>query len=299
MPLAAFPKCFVDALCVRRDMKVDDWINMAAQLKLDGLEFYWNFTPWNDHSELKRLRRQVEELGMTIPMFCYSSDFTKPDPAEREKEITQQKLAITTAALLGAKFCRVLTGQRRPEVSRAQGLAWVRESLEALLPFAEQNGITLVLENHYKDPFWTYPEFAQKMDVFLDVLRGFGHSASLGVNYDPSNALVAGDDPIALLHAVKHRVVTMHASDRYLEGGKREDLERMANAAQVGYASILNHGVIGRGLNDYDKIFSILKVSNFSGWISIEDGDDPDCGMEHLELSIKFLREKMRIHGLS
>ena len=58
MPLAAFPKCFVDALCVRRDMKVDDWINMAAQLKLDGLEFYWNFTPWNDHSELKRLRRK-------------------------------------------------------------------------------------------------------------------------------------------------------------------------------------------------------------------------------------------------
>ena len=26
--------------------------------------------------------------------------------------------------------------------------------------------MTLILENHYKDDFWEYPEFAQKMDLF-------------------------------------------------------------------------------------------------------------------------------------
>ena len=63
-------------------------------------------------------------------------------------------------------------------------------------------------------------------------------------------------------------------------------------------ASILKHGVIGRGLNDYDKIFSILRSVNFQGWISIEDGQDPACGLEHLRLSGEFLRAKMKQHGL-
>jgi len=299
MPLAALPKCFLPALCVRREMHLNEWLELAAGLDLDGLEFYWHFTPWDDPSELKRVRRRVESLGMSIPMFCYSPDFTQPDPQQRRKEIEQQKVAIQTAAALGAQFCRVLTGQRRPNVTTEQGLAWVHQSLEELLPFAQANGIILVLENHYKDGFWEYPEFAQKMYLFLEVLRPFENCASLRVNYDPSNALVAGEDPIAFLEAVKHRVGTMHASDRFLEGGTHADLERLANSAQVGYASILKHGVIGRGLNDYDKIFSMLKASGFNGWISIEDGEDPVCGMEHLRLSIEFLRNKMSKHGLS
>jgi sugar phosphate isomerase/epimerase len=280
-------------------MNVDEWIDLSSGLGLDGLEFYWPFTPWLYPAELKRLREKVERLGMSIPMFCYSPDFTKPEAAERSKEIDLQKKAIQTAVLLGARFCRVLTGQRRPEITREQGLAWVHESFQELLPFAQANGVTLVLENHYKDGFWSYPEFAQKMDLFLEVLKGFENHPSLAVNFDPSNAIVAGDDPIALLEAVKHRVVTMHASDRWVEGGTLADLERMAASAQLGYASILKHGVIGRGLNDYDKIFSILKSVGFNGWISIEDGEDPACGIEHLRLSIEFLRKKMSIHGLN
>ena len=33
-------------------------------------------------------------------------------------------------------------------------------------------GVTLGIENHYKDGFWKYPEFAQKKDVFLDLVAG-------------------------------------------------------------------------------------------------------------------------------
>ena len=39
--------------------------------------------------------------------------------------------------------------------------------IEDLLPFAEQHGVVLTMENHYKDNYWQYPEFAQKMDVFI------------------------------------------------------------------------------------------------------------------------------------
>lgn len=298
MPLAAFPKCFLDALCVRRDMTVDHWIELSLQFDVDGLEFYWGFTPENDPKEWQRLREKVEAQKRSIPMMCFSSDFTKPTLSERKEEIEKQKRALRATAALGGKYCRVLSGQRRPDVPRPQGLKWVQECIVELLPFAEENQVVLIIENHYKDGFWEYPEFAQKLEVFLELISGIPESKWFGVNYDPSNAIIAGDDPIVLLEAVKHRVRTMHASDRYFEGGTLADLHQIEALPHTGYATILKHGVVGRGLNDYDRIFSILKGIGFNGWISIEDGPDPDTGVEDIAQSAVFLRRKMRQHGL-
>jgi S1-C subfamily serine protease len=207
---------------------------------------------------------------------------------EITSEIAKEKNWIRMAATLGAKFCRVLSGQRRPELTRERGLELVAQSIEACLPEAEACGVTLVIENHYKDDFWTYPEFAQKMDVFCELVDKIHHPC-FGVNYDPSNAFLAGDDPLELLRRVKHRVLTMHASDRFLIEGTLADLQK-EEAGVAGYARRLRHGTIGKGLNDYDTIFRELKSVGFDSWISIEDGVD---GMDQLVESIKFVRKKM------
>ena len=154
------------------------------------------------------------------------------------------------------------------------------------------------MENHYKDSYWRYPEFAQAGDVFLEIIAQID-SPCFGVNYDPSNALIAGDDPIELLEAVGHRVVTLHASDRSLEGGTLEDLRRLDRDPMTGYATFVKHGVIGQGLIDYDRIFEILASLHFSGWLSIEDGQDPAVGMENLRESALFLWGKMEQYGLA
>ena len=127
------------------------------------------------------------------------------------------------------------------------------------------------------------------MDVFCALVDKINHPF-FGVNYDPSNTYLAGEDPLELLKRVVHRVVTMHASDRYLKEGTLEDLRNEEGGA-VGYAKRLSHGEIGKGLNDYDAIFTLLKKQNFNGWISIEDGVD---GIEQLERSVMFLRKKMK-----
>ncbi|MFB3827946.1 MAG: sugar phosphate isomerase/epimerase family protein [Bryobacteraceae bacterium] len=286
-------------MCVTRTMSVDGWIHMSDGFDVDGLEFYAPFTPLDDPSELERIRREVERRNRAIPMMCYSPDYTRPDARERRLEVEAQKRALRGCAVLGVKYCRVLSGQRRPEVARDEGVRWAAECICELLPEAEKSGITLVLENHYKDGFWTWPEFAQKLDVFLQLLDAIPPHPSFGVNYDPSNAIIAGEDPIAVLEAVKHRVVTMHASDRYFEGGTLADLLRLEAHPVAGYAGILKHGVIGRGMNDYDRIFAILKAQGFAGWISIEDGMDPATGPRDIAESAHFLRRKMREHGLA
>jgi sugar phosphate isomerase/epimerase len=286
--LAAFPKAYMQALCKDGSMKVSEWIKLADTLEVAGLEWYAGFLEMADEANWPRFRREVEATGRTIPMMCCSPDFTHPDAAFREREIAKQKRWIDMTHTLGGSYCRVLSGQRRPSLTIEQGVQFAAESIEACLPYAEERGITLILENHYKDDFWEYPEFAQKMEVFGLLVDRIDHPR-FGVNYDPSNTYLAGEDPLELLRRVSSRVVTMHASDRYLAEGTIEDLRKEEGGA-TGYAKRLRHGEIGKGLNDYDAIFTELKRVGFAGWISIEDGVD---GIEQLQRSVAFLRKKI------
>lgn len=285
--LAAFPKAWLDALCVDGSLSIRQWIEMGATLGVDGLEFYSGFLELQDDAKWALFRRIAADSGLAIPMLCCSPDFTHPDPAFRAGQVDAEKSWIDMAAALGASFCRVLSGQRRPQVSREDGLRYAAEGIAACLPHAAACGITLVIENHYKDGYWQYPEFAQKMDVFCDLIERID-AVNFGVNYDPSNTILAGEDPLELLARVKHRVRTMHASDRYLAEGTIEDLRREEDV--TGYAKRLRHGEIGRGMNDYDAIFRELAGVGFDGWISIEDGME---GIDQLRRSVLFLREKM------
>jgi len=289
MKLAAFPKCFMDQLVRDRTMTVFDWIEMAADLPIDGLELYEGFLETLDEAYLEKVRAAIERHGFVMPMLCCSPDFTQPDPAARRQQVESEKRWIEATARLGGRFCRVLSGQRRPEVSRADGVQWVAGCILELLGFAAERGVVLAIENHYKDNYWQHPEFAQKSDVFLEIVNQID-SPWFGVQFDPSNTILAGEDPLALLERVKHRVVTMHASDRFLLPGHTvEELRHVEDS--VGYASILSHGVVGKGMNDYPRIFAILREVGYKGWISIEDGLN---GLEEIRASAEFLRGMMQ-----
>src|SRR5207302_9211068 len=133
-------------------------------LAIDGLEFYAGFLDLAEERQWADARRAAESLGLTIPMLCCSPDFTHADADFRRRQIESEQHWITMAAALGAKFCRVLSGQRRPEVSRTDGIRYAAECIEACLPAAERVGVTLIIENHYKDNYWQYPEFAQRVE---------------------------------------------------------------------------------------------------------------------------------------
>ena len=229
MKISAFPKCYIDDIAHHRTMTVFEWVEMAKQLDADGLEMYDGFLLSLDDAYVDSLGEAIEKAGFEMPMMCCSPDFTNPDPDVRQRAWDMEAEMIRVTRRLGGpkSFCRVLTGQRFPEVSRQQGIEWVTEAITSLLPVAREYDVILALENHYKDGHWRYPEFAQKQDVFLDVLAAIPEREYFGVQYDPSNAIVAGDDPIELLRKVVDRVVTMHASDRYLvEGTTLEELRQ-------------------------------------------------------------------------
>ena len=291
-PIAAFPKCFMDELCVTHTMTIFDWIDMAAALPVSGLELYPGFLEsMEDRAYLRRVKDAMARANLVMPMLCASPDFTQPDRALYKWEIARARAAIDLVAFFDApqpRTCRVLSGQRRPEIGVEQGIDLVVGAIESLLPYAAERGVILAIENHYKDNYWTYPEFAQRLPVFRRIVEAID-SPHFGVNYDPSNAILAGDDYLEVLEAVKHRVVSMHASDRrLLPGHTLEDLRRQEDS--VGYAAILHHGEIGTGMIDYPAIFRTLAGEGFTGWISIEDGMN---GLEEIGRSAEFLRQTL------
>jgi sugar phosphate isomerase/epimerase len=291
MPLkiSAFPKCYIDRIAGERSMTVFEWIEMAKTLDADGLEMYDGFFTQLDAAYLDRVGEAIHAAGFEMPMLCCSPDFTNPESDGRKRAVEREAEMIRVTRQLGGRraVCRVLSGQRYPEVERQQGLAWVVECIEQVLPVAREHDVVLGLENHYKDGFWKYPEFAQKKDVFLELVAAIPDRQHFGVQYDPSNAVVAGDDPVELLRAVADRVVSMHASDRYLEAGTSLAELKQADGT-LGYSPNLRHGVTGKGMNDYDAIFRILAEHQYRGWVSIEDGMN---GMEEMAESLAFLRK--------
>ncbi len=289
MPLkiAAFPKCYLEAIS-NGEMSVFEWIGMAKQLDADGLEMYSGFFTSFEPGYLDRVGDAIASAGFAMPMFCCSPDFTAPQPEKRKSEIEREAQMIAVTRRLGGAraVCRILSGQCYPDVAWEQGRDWVLEAIEKLLPVAREHDVVLGMENHYKDGFWRYPEFAQKAERFTSIVCAVEDRSHFGVQYDPSNAIVAGDDPLALLRQVADRVVSMHASDRYLTGGATVESLRGSDGT-LGYSPNLLHGVTGKGLNDYHAIFQTLARENYSGWVSIEDGMN---GMAEMAESLAFLR---------
>lgn len=290
--IAVFPKAYMEPLS-NGEMELTEWIEEAATLGADGIEMYPLFLRHLDEPYLKSVLESVTDHQMTIPMMCSSPDFIHPVATFRANEIEKMKRMIDVIAYIGPedfRSCRVLSGQRRPEVTREQGIQFTVEAIRELLPYAEQKRVHLVMENHYKDGFWVYPEFAQFQDVFLEIITKIS-SPWFGVNYDPSNALVAGEDPLELLEQVKSRVLTMHASDRYLKDGYTWEVLKQHES--IGYSNALAHGVIGQGMNDYNAIFTQLANVGFDGWISVEDGLN---GLDEMRQSVMFLRQSVTNH---
>jgi sugar phosphate isomerase/epimerase len=288
--ISVFPKCYFDELVDGR-MDYVAWIHDAATLGGEGVEHYDEFFRSYGPEDVDPVLDAMRETGQITSMLCFSPNFTHPDAGERARQVERQKAAIDLSVRIGTRYCRTLTGQKYPDLAIDEGVARAVDCIKRALEYAEKRDVILCLENHYKVGDWLYPEFAQMEDVFLQVIDRVD-SPHFGVQYDPSNAVVGGFDPVAFLDKVKHRVVTMHASDRYLVSGTTLEEIRSADGT-VGYPDKLRHGVTGEGMNDYDAIFRILAGVGFDGWISVEDGLN---GLDELRRSVEFLKEKRARH---
>lgn len=266
--IGAVPMIYFNDLVLDRTMDIVQWLDVAQSLDLDATELHDRSLPRWDQPYLESLAGEISKRGLAVSQLVGAADFTHPDPEVRRKELEDTTRNISAAQTLGATCVRITAGQIHPENSYERGMALAVEGIQRALDYADGKGVQLAYENHYKDYFWQEPDFSQKAEVFLDVLNRLSDTP-LKVNFDCSNQVMIGEDPVALLDQVLPYVVHVHCSDRIAPNEYR-------------------HAITGEGIVNYPAIFSKLAASGYAGWLSIEyNGTE---GLEGLTRSIQNVR---------
>jgi sugar phosphate isomerase/epimerase len=268
MRLSCLPVSFFADILEER-MQVRTWARIGAQLGLDAIDLSILFVPDHSPAALAALRRDIEAAGTRVVMVTSYPDFTHPDSAQRERELEMEREVVAVAANLGAQYVRVTAGQAHPETPRADGIRWGVEGLTRLVETTRNFGVTLVYENHAKPGAWTYTDFSQPPDIFLEIVRATA-DVGLSVNFDTGNAAAFADDPVALLDQVIHRIVTIHASDTAVRGE-------------------LRHVLLGTGVTPFAALFGRLKHSGWDGWICMEEASYQ--GQAGIAAASRFIRQ--------
>ena len=267
------PIRFVPSFVAEGRPTIEEWLALAHDFGLPCVEVYYGFLPSKEPEAIRQVRRVLDRYELCVSMYTCASDFAHPDPAERERQLTHMIEEVERARVLQAPVVRVTTGCRHEGVPRDQALRWAAEGLTRLAEQTASSGVRLGLENHYQDRLWTAPDVVFHTAEFLELL-GMLRDTPLGVNFDCSNQLMTGDDPMRVLEVVKHRVCHVHASDR--QPGR--------------YA----HSVIGEGSVQFDPILACLAGIGYAGCISLEDGN-PE-GDEGTRRAIAFMQRKIEEH---
>jgi sugar phosphate isomerase/epimerase len=152
---------------------------------------------------------------------------------------------------LDTPYIRVTAGQAHPGLERSAALEWAVEGLTACLDEAEDNGVILCYENHTKGYAWTYNDFSQPSDIFLEIVERT-KGTTLRLLFDTANTLATGDDPLRVLAKVKSRVSMIHTND-------------------IAHAGYFEPVLLGTGVSPIVPIYRMLHENGFDGWVSVEE----------------------------
>lgn len=264
---------YIDSCIDEGRPTLEQIIEQAYEFGLRYMEIYLGMLRSHEPDYLRQIRETLERNELGVSQITCAPDFTHPDRAERDRQYEEMVRNVRTAQALGADGLRVTAGCAHEGVRREDGIEWAATYLARLGDHAEASSVRLGFENHYRDRRWKQNDFAFHTAEYLAIFERL-RDTPVGVNFDTSNQLMSGDDPMAVLDVVKEKVWHVHASDR-LPGEYR-------------------HTVVGEGAVDFDPIFRCLAGVGFDGFVSLEDGS-PE-GDEGTMRGLRFIRRKIVEH---
>ena len=260
MKISCIPICLFDDIIHTGKMSLSDWIRMAADIGLAGIEMYRPYLKTTQPDGLEKIADEVSQAGLEISMFTSYGELATTSEEERLAQIEFLRQDVDIAVIFRTNIIRTTADGSWPEdCSREQALQNVADCLRRSLDYAEENGVMFALEDH--------PEIGKSIRDFTRILE-LVDDDRLKVNLDTSNPMEAGDSPVELTQLVKERVVHIHASDRSAD---------------------LSHQVVGEGCVAFPEIFRILKSVNYDGWLSLEAGGKK--GKQGIIEGINYVRE--------
>ncbi len=138
---------FRDAL-QKGTLKYEDFVPMAVDNDVDGLDLTVYWFPSTDASFLLPLKRLAYRHGVEIYSISVRTNMCQPTAELRDKEVADVKKWIDVAASLGAGHIRVFGGTVPKTSTEDEAAKWVVDVLARGAAYAAGKGVILGLENH-------------------------------------------------------------------------------------------------------------------------------------------------------
>ncbi len=213
-----------------------------------------------------RVRDHVEKHGLKLSALSSHSQLSKPEIA-----VEYLKQAARFAKECGAPIINTHEGHKQSWSTEEEDFVLIKYSLMEAEKVASRRGIKIGLEMHQ-----TYSLLPTKYDRIMDLVP----SKWIGANFDTGNAYLGGEDPIAWMEHVKHRLVHMHAKDISVEQSDAERGKVMGTA--VGCAC-------GDGVIDWEAVIALLRPLPQGIVLSVE------CGtLDQAARSCEYLRKLLK-----
>ena len=258
-----------------RRVTISECIDKAAALGFDGVEILHVQMQGESNATLQKIKRQAHSLGLALMGFSTHQGFVTPNPQDRHTNVQKTLHQIDVAYRLGIPTMRINTGRwgtikSFDDLMAKKGIEapldghtdleafkWVIDSLERLLPRAEECGVVLGLENHWG--------LGRTADGVLRIVESI-KSPCLQITLDTGNFLENSYDQMEKMASASVPLTLVQAKTYY--GGGRW------------YALDL----------DYARIAGILRKHHYRGWISLEfeGNDDAATGVPK---SLEMLRK--------
>ncbi len=249
-------------------MGIPEWGREAKRRGCDGIDISIMFLKNRTPTYLSLLKRGLSEVGIAIVMMTTYSDFTNPDPVQRERELIHLVSDVALCSEIGVPYLRILAGQAHPETGREKGIGLVEENFRKIAPYGERFGVKLLFEDHAKPGAWDLVDFCYPPDIFLDICARI-RDTGIRVNFDTGNITAYGADPMDVLPKIFDLVETIHVSD-------------MAERGRFSPVTI------GSGVVPNTEVFGFLRSKGFDGWLCIEEASGR--GMEGIGDAVSFVR---------
>lgn len=243
-----FGEVYDDQDAPAKNMTMEDFLERAKELDVDGVSLETCFVQSFEESYLKELRAQLDEYG-----FARVWAWGHPDGLERglnEEAFSEMKSLIPAAKTVGADVMRV-TGSSlmfRHE-NHAEQLKRLEKQFKEAVKIAEDYGVKMAVENHI--------DFTS--DEILSLVEGVA-SPNFGVNFDTGNFLRLLDDPIAGMEKLAKYTLAVHLKDLQVnpKEAKPNDWFYFAGVP------------VGQGLVDNQTLVNILDKADFQGFLAVE-----------------------------
>lgn len=233
-------------------------IEIVADMGYDGIELLFDqphlYPPEASEDDIDRVRETLRDNDIEISncnafMLTAIEGFHHPsyieaDPEYRKQRIDYTKAALRTAAALDHNYISIEPGGPVPEEkSRKWALDTFVESLEEVLPVAEECGVDLHVE---PEPDLLIETSAE----FLAFAERIDHPR-IRCNFDAGHLFCVGEDPTEAFEALSSYADHIHLED--IPADRTHE-----------------HTQLGDGAMDIDGFLTALDSRGYDGFVTVE-----------------------------